>query len=85
MSVTTAEASFVASAALAAVTVTSCVAEIVAGALYSPVVLIDPTPAGAIDHVTAVFVVPLTVAANCAVPPAPKFAVLGDTAMLTEA
>ena len=52
------------SAALVALTVTVCGLLSVAGAVYRPPLEIVPT-AGLTDHVTAVFVVPVTVAVNC--------------------
>ena len=61
---TVALAVFVPSAALVAITVTELAMDTVAGAVYRPLVEIVPT-AGFSDHVTAVFVVPETVAANC--------------------
>ena len=64
LNVIVALAVFVASAALIAVTITELELEIVAGAVYKPLVEIVPT-AGFSDHVTAVFVAPETVAANC--------------------
>ena len=82
---TTADACFVTSATLVATTFTVCVVEIEEGAVYNPVVVTDPTWAGDTDHVTAVLVFPLTVAANCAWPPAESVAALGETPMLTEA
>ena len=59
------------SAWLVAVTVTVCWLLIVAGAVYSPVVLlIVPAPvAGLTVQVTAVLLVLATVAENCCVPP----------------
>jgi hypothetical protein len=63
----TAEADFVGAAWLVAVTVTVCVAEILAGALYNPAVLIEPVPAGLMDQVTAVLLTFLTLAENCCV------------------
>jgi hypothetical protein len=60
----TAAADFVLSAALVAVTVTEVADETVAGAEYRPALEIVPT-AGFSDHVTAVFVVPVTAAVNC--------------------
>ena len=64
----TAAADFVLSAALVAVTVTEVADEVadetVAGAEYRPALEIVPT-AGFSDHVTAVFVVPVTTAVNC--------------------
>jgi hypothetical protein len=62
--VTLAVAILLASAALVAVTVTVCGLPSVAGAVYSPPLEIVPT-AGLTDHVTAVFVVPITAAVNC--------------------
>jgi len=57
-------------AALVAVTVTVCAVVTVAGAAYSPLLLIVPAPvAGLSVHVTAVFVLLVTVAVNCCVPP----------------
>jgi hypothetical protein len=52
------------SATLVAVTVTVCGLLSVAGAVYRPPLEIVPT-AGFTDHVTAVFVVPVTAAVNC--------------------
>ena len=54
----------VASATLVAVTVTDWELVMLAGAVYSPVTEMLPT-LGLIDQVTAVFVVPVTVAVNC--------------------
>jgi hypothetical protein len=51
------------SATLTAFTVTVCATLTLDGAVYSPAVEIVPTN-GLIDHVTPVFAVPLTVAAN---------------------
>jgi len=67
---------------LVAVIVTVCGVVTVAGAVYNPdVVLIDPAPVvGLSDQVTAVFVLPTTVAVNCCVPPALTEAVAGETA-----
>jgi len=62
--VTLAVAVLLASAALVAVTVTVCGLPSVAGALYKPLLEMVPT-AGLTDHVTAVFVVPVTAAVNC--------------------
>jgi hypothetical protein len=61
--VTEAEALFVGSAALVAVTVT-VVLTMTLGAVNRPEPEIDPPVA---DHVTAVFAVPVTVAVNCCV------------------
>ena len=67
-------------AALVAVIVTVCGDVTAAGAVYNPDELIVPAPvAGLIDHVTAVFVLPTTVAVNCCVPPALTLAEAGET------
>jgi hypothetical protein len=58
------------------VTVTVYVPD-VAGAVYKPPFVIAPP---VVDQVTAVFVVPPTVALNCCVPPCIKDAVSGATA-----
>ena len=69
-------ADFVGSALLVAVTVTVCVPLMVAGAVYSP---FDRVPtAGLIDQVTAVFVLPATVAVSCCDWPANKVTTAGD-------
>ena len=62
--VTLAVAFLLVSATLVAVTVTVCGLPSDAGAEYRPLLEIVPT-AGLTDQVTAVFVVPVTVAANC--------------------
>jgi uncharacterized membrane protein len=62
--VTLAVAFLLVSATLIAVTVTVCGLLTVAGAVYRPPLEIVPT-AGITDHVTAVFVVPVTAAVNC--------------------
>jgi hypothetical protein len=62
--VTLALAFLVVSATLVAVTVTVCGLPSAAGAVYNPPLEIVPS-AGLTDHVTAVFVVPVTVAVNC--------------------
>ena len=59
-----ADATWLLSAALAAVRVTEVDDEIVAGAVYSPVEPIVPT-AGLIDQFTDVLLFPETVAVNC--------------------
>ena len=64
VSVTLAVTDFVGSATLVAVTVTVWELAIEAGAVYRPVLAIVPT-AGFSDQVTAVFVVPVTVAVSC--------------------
>jgi hypothetical protein len=76
--VTVAVEDLLVSAWLVAVTVTVCWAEIVAGAVYSPDVLIVPTPAGLIVHVTAVLAL-FVVAVNCCVWPAYSKLVEGET------
>jgi hypothetical protein len=73
-----ADALFAGSAWLVAVTVTVCCVVMLEGAVYSPVVLIEPTT-GLMDHVTAVFVVPETVAVNCCVCNGPRVDVVGET------
>jgi len=77
-SVTVADPDFDVSAWLVAVTVTVWGEVTVVGAVYSPVELIEPTPAGLMDHVTAVFA-SFTVAVNCWVWPAFKELVAGET------
>jgi len=72
----------VAPVAPVAVTVTVWVAASEAGAVYKPPVEIEPT-AGFSDHVTAVLVVPVTVAPSCWVWPAVTPAVAGETATVT--
>ncbi len=74
-----AEALFVLSATLVAVTVTVCCALIVAGAVYKPVLLILPVPLGLMLHVTAVFGVLITMVLNCCVCDAYSEAVVGVT------
>src|SRR5690242_21745354 len=69
VSVTVAVPLLLASAWLVAMTVTVCCVVIVAGAVYSPPALMLPA-FGLIDHVTAVFALPVTVAVNCCVCPA---------------
>jgi hypothetical protein len=61
---TVAPPDLVVSATLVAVTVTAWELVMLAGAVYSPVAEMLPT-LGLIDQVTAVFVVPVTVAVNC--------------------
>jgi hypothetical protein len=56
---------FVVSAMLVAVTVTVCCAATVAGAVYRPLGVIVPAPAGLIDQETAVFDEYATVTENC--------------------
>jgi hypothetical protein len=78
LSVTVAVPVFVVSAALVAVTVTVCVEVMLEGAVYRPAAEIVPT-FGVSDHVTAVFVVPVTVAVNCCVWELDRVAVAGLT------
>ena len=56
----------VVSARLVAVIVAACAVVTVAGAVYSPDVLIEPSPSGLIDQVTAWLAVLLTLAVSCA-------------------
>ena len=70
---------FEVSAWLVAVTVTAVVAATVAGAVYSPEVLIDPVPVGLMVQFTVVYVVFVTAAVNCWVCPPPSVAVAGVT------
>jgi hypothetical protein len=60
----TAVADFELSATLVAVSVTDVADKTVAGAEYRPALEIVPA-AGFTDHVTAIFVVPITAAVNC--------------------
>jgi len=62
--VTLAVAVLLVSATLVAVTVTVCGPRNAVGAEYRPPLEIVPTT-GLTDHVTAVFVVPVTAAVNC--------------------
>jgi hypothetical protein len=64
-----------------AITVTLML-EVQVGALRTPELEIDPA---LVDQVTAVFVVPFTLAVNCLVPPDETVALLGDTEMDTAA
>src|SRR4029079_7656609 len=77
--VTMALASRVLSATLVAVTVTFCWDGIRAGAVYRPDDETPPTPPGLLAQVTAVLVVPVTVALNCCVRLAFKLALDGTT------
>ncbi len=78
MRVTVAEADFVGSATVVAVTVTVWLVLIVAGAVYKPVLETVPT-AGFRLHVTAVLLDPVTVAVNCCVCEAATLADAGLT------
>src|ERR1039457_5627876 len=73
---TTPLAHLVGSATLWAVTVTVCDVRILDGAVYRPAEEIVPTD-GLIDQVTAVVLVPKTVAVNCCVPEGPRLTVDG--------
>ena len=75
---TLADAFFVVAATLVAVTVTVVVV-LTVGALNSPVEETEPALA---DHVTAVWLVLLTVAENCCDPPDATVALVGETATL---
>src|SRR5215471_3987744 len=74
-SVTVAVPALVGSATLVAVTVTDCVPEMVAGAVKSPVAEMVPT--GLADQVTAVLLLPVTVAENSCVWETVRLAVPG--------
>jgi hypothetical protein len=52
---------------LVAVTVTVCAEVMIAGAVYRPDVLIEPTPVGLIDQVTALLAALITAAVSCTV------------------
>jgi hypothetical protein len=79
--VTVAEADFVVSACEVAVTVAVVWLATDAGAVYKPEA--DSVPAPVSDQVTAVLVVPLTVAVNCCVPPPFSVAEGGEIETLT--
>jgi hypothetical protein len=79
--VTVAESDFVLSACDVAVTVALADVGMVAGAVYSPLLLTLPGPETV--QVTAVFELPWTVAVNCCVAPRATVAVLGETATVT--
>lgn len=76
---TNALALFVGSAALVARTVTA-VALVTVGAVKAPELVIDPAVA---DQVTAVLLVPCTVAENCLLLPEARLTLVGVTATLT--
>jgi len=83
-----ADAVLVGSAELVAVTVTAAGEGTPEGAVYSPLLPIDPQaaalqPAPCTDHVTAVFDVPTTDAVNCCVAPVATEALLGVKLTLT--
>jgi hypothetical protein len=79
--VTAAEADFVVSACEVAVTVAVVWFATLAGAVYKPEV--DTVPGPVSDQVTAVLVVPVTVAVNCCVPPPFNVAEVGEIETLT--
>src|ERR1039458_9453269 len=88
LTVTIADADLVESAVLVAVTATLLGLGTVAGAGYKPLAEIVPTgglaPAMPFTlHVTAVFVVPVTVAVNCCAPPVATVADDGETLTCT--
>jgi len=70
-------------ARLVAVAVTVCVVVMVAGAVYRPDVLIEPTPIGLIDHVTAWLAALVTVAVSCVIWPLFSAEVAGLTLTVT--
>ena len=80
--VTVADADCVESAWLVAMILTVCPLSVV-GAVYSPVALIVPAPAGLSDHLTAVLVVFVTVAVNCCDPLVGNDAIPGETVTAT--
>src|SRR5579864_8710335 len=82
VTVTVAVADFALLASEVAVTVTCAGFGTNAGAVYSPLAEIVPSAAPATLHVTAVFVVPETVAVNCWLLPTATLAVAGPTIMV---
>jgi hypothetical protein len=82
VTVTLDELVFVESATLVATTVQAAA---LGGAVYTPAAVIVPQEGSTILHVTAVFVVFVTVAAKVSVPPAATVAVAGATAIATGA
>jgi hypothetical protein len=78
-----AEADFVVFATLVAVTVAVVWLLMLAGAVYRPVELTVPVPAGLMLQITAVFPVLVTVAVNCCAWPPYKVAVAGLTPTVT--
>ncbi len=77
VSVIVADADFVESATLVAVTVIVCWVGIAGGVVYRPFALTLPAPAGVTLQVTEVFEEPETVALNCCVWPEYRFALDG--------
>jgi hypothetical protein len=78
-SVTVAVADLLVSATLVARTVTLCCVVIEAGAVYNPLALIVPLPAGVMLQVTLLLARPVTVAVNCCVPFSDSVTLVGDT------
>jgi hypothetical protein len=72
------------SAMLVAVAMTVCVAVTLAGAVYTPAAVMEPT-LGLIDQVTAVLLVPATLAVKVWVWPPKRDALGGNTEMVTQA
>src|ERR1019366_7082014 len=81
--VTVAVADFVLSATLVAVTVTVWLAGTEAGAVYKPLDVMDPALLGLMVQVTAVLLLPVTVAGNCCTWPRNMLAVGGATVSAT--
>ena len=77
------EADLVESARAVAVTVAVWFWAKPVGAVYAPLPLIVPEPAGLTDQVTPALLVPLTVAANCCDPPAATVTFPGEMATAT--
>src|SRR5579883_1549637 len=75
--VTVADEAFVGSATLVAVRTTFCTVVTFAGAVYSPLAEMDPTPE-LIDHVTPVFEVFVTLAIICSLNPAATLELAGQ-------
>jgi hypothetical protein len=71
------------SARLVAVRVTTCWAAITSGAVYKPVALMVPVPAGLSAQTTPVFVDPVTEAVNCCVAPCDNVTLAGDRERLS--
>ena len=78
-SVVVSVADWVVSQTLVAVTSTVCGAEIPAGAVYRPLGVIAPRPAGLMLQVTAVLAVLVTLAVNCCVWPPVRVTLNGAT------
>src|SRR5262249_41659027 len=82
-SVTVADADLLESATLVAVTVTLVCDPIVAGAVYTPLLLTLPTPEGLDDQVTTVLTLYSTVALNCSCWPSLMVALVGEIVTAT--